>query len=303
MLMGIVLFLLEKIFDAGIKQNMNVKLAYVIAKPINTEILIHGPCEPLWMIDPDKISQQTGLSSYNLALSHSDFADNYLHLYLYLKHNKAPKLLFLYVTPESMDTLYNTFNTYRFVPWLNDSIVSEVVKECDPDFYRWHQWPFMRYAYYNHKHFFQVIQGYKHYLQQKTQPYHPNGFEPPAKISWDNHLEEFKELYPRGYYFQWSKRREKYLKKIIGLAKSSGIRMYLYESPVLKEAIPWQPNRNLMLLKLKQLAQQNGLDYWLFSNMKLAESRANYISVLNFNLKAALQFSDTLGATIRKQCE
>lgn len=293
------LFALEKLYDAGLKHNQNIKSAYIQNTSINAGILIHGPCEPLWMISPAVLDKQTGVKSYNLALSHSDFADNYLHLYLYLQHNKAPAYLFLYVTPESMDANYNTFNTYRFVPYLRDSLVSKVISECDPGFYKWADIPFMKYAYYNHKQNFNVVQGYKHWFTKRALPYFPDGFEPPAKITWDNHLEEFIQLYPKGYTFKWNALREKYLRKTIELAQSHKIKVYLYESPVLKEAIVYQPNRPQILNRLKSLAGEYKVEYLLFDQMEMANSRKYFISILNLNLKGGELFTDSLGKYIR----
>ena len=292
---------LEKLFDIGLKHNQNIKSTYIQNKQINADILIHGPCEPLWMISPKVLDKQTGLKSYNLALSHSDFADNYLHLYFYLKHNKAPKYLFLYVTPESMDENYNTFNTYRFAPHLKDSLVDRVVAECDPDYHQWLAIPFMKYAYYNQKQNFNALQGYKHLFTKRQLPYFPDGFEPPAKIAWDNHLESFIELYPKGYYFKWSYLREKYLRKTIELAQLHRVKVFLYESPVLKESLPYQPNRNPILNKIILLADEYQVDYLLFDQMEIADSREYFISNLNLNLKGGEIFTDSLGKYIRQK--
>jgi hypothetical protein len=291
---------LEKIYDYGLTHNRNLKIGYASRGKVNADVLIHGPCEALWIINPSVLDKRTGLRSYNLALSHSDFADNYLHLYTYLKYNKKPKYLFLYVTPESMDGNYNTFNSFRFAPYLNDTIVRNVVKECDPDYARWTKLPFLKYAYYNSSVSFNVVQGIKHSFSAHSLPYFPNGFEPPAKITWDNHLEKFIDLYPKGYSFKWDKLREKYLRKNIELAQQYGIKVFLYESPVLKEALPWQKNREEIIGKISDIAKEYNVDYILFDGMEIANSRRYFISTLNMNLEGTSIFSDSLGRYIRK---
>ncbi|MCW3085630.1 MAG: hypothetical protein JWP12_2996 [Bacteroidetes bacterium] len=294
----LVLFGLSKLYDFALHQNVNLKAAYVQKEKINADILIHGPCEPLWMISPAQLDKITGLKSYNLALSHSDFADNYLHLYFYLKNNKAPEYLFLYVTPESMDLNYNTFNTYRFASYLGDPVVDSVVQECDPAYYKWSKIPFMKYAYYNTNINFDVLQGLKHYAGKRRIPYHADGYEPPMQVVWDNHLEEFIQLYPKGYNFKWDALREKYLCKTIVLAQQHGIRVCLYESPVLKEALPYQPNRKEILDRIKALADKYDVWYLKFEGMKIAESRKYYMSTLNTNSEGSRIFTDTLGKRI-----
>lgn len=294
----IALWGMQALYDFALRRNVNLKAAYVQRERVDADVLIHGPCEPLWMIAPVQLDKVTGLRSYNLALSHSDFADNYLHLYFYLKNNKVPEYLFLYVTPESMDLNYNTFNTYRFAAFVGDPVVDSVLAECDPAYYRWTKIPFMKYAYYNTKINFDALQGLKHAVSDRHVPYHADGFEPPLQVVWDNHLEEFIQLYPHGYNFQWNALREKYLRKTIALAQQHGIRVYLYESPVLKEALAYQPNRPQIVERIKNIASEYKIPYIQFENMAIADSRNYYMSTLNTNLEGSRIFTDSLGKFI-----
>jgi hypothetical protein len=296
------LYLLSALYGFALKQNRNIKASFVQKERVDADVLIHGPCEPLWMVSPGQLDKKTGLRSYNLALSHSDFADNYLHLYFYLKANKAPRVLFLYVTPESMDRSYNTFNTYRFAPYVGDPEVDTVLKENDPEYYRWSRFPFMRYAYYNNRINFEVLQGIKHYLTGRKKPHFADGYEPPLQIVWDNHMEELMQLYPEGYRFKWDALREKYLKKTITLALKNNIRVYLYESPVLKESLHLQPNRGEIIRRIRSIAGEYGIKYVQFSDMEIAGSRDYFMSALNTNLKGSAIFNDSLGNYIKKEC-
>lgn len=209
--------------------------------------------------------------------------------------------MFLYVTPESMDIKYNTFNTYHFAAFTGDAVVDSVLKECDNAYYKWTKIPFMKYAYYNNKINFDVLQGLKHYFTNTTLPYFPDGYEPAFQVKWDNHLEEFIQLYPHGYNFKWNNLREKYLRKIIELALQHGVKVYLYESPVLKEALAYELNRNEMTNKIKTIADGFGIKYVQFQNMKIAESRKYYMSTLNTNLKGSAIFTDSLGRYIKNE--
>ena len=294
------IFLLQFFFSFGIKHNLNIKASYVLSHKINADILVLGPCEPLWMVAPAIITKKTKLSCYNLANSHSDFSDNYLHLHLYLKTNLPPKYLLLYITPESFDLNYNTFYSYRFTAFLNDTLVANTVKECDPVFYKWAAYPFMQYAYYNHQTFFNAIQGWKHVLTKKTAPYHPDGFEPPAKIVWDNHYDNLKKKYPKGYYFTLDTLREKYLYKILLLCKEKKIRVILFESPILEETAKKQPNRKDFLEQIVSVSKNMDFPFISFQDMPLAKDRKNFISPMVTNLQGSYLFSDTLGNYLQK---
>ncbi len=302
MLIAFSLFLAEKTFDFGVKQNLNLKSSYVVSHKINAELLVLGPCEPLWMVSPEILTKKTGLSCYNLANSHSDFADNYLHLQLYLKNNSTPKYLLLYVTPESFDTNYNTFHSYRFSVFLDEQSYLAVVRENDPDFYKWKYIPFMKYAYYSHNSCFLALQGLKHYFTGKEKPYYSDGFEPPANMVWDNHHENLKKLYPKGYTFTWSKSREMYMDKILSDCHKREIKVILYESPVLKEIADYQVNRAELIKRIESIAKRNNgtsIPFIKFDNLIWAKDRKYFISPMVTTLQGSALFSDTLGATIK----
>lgn len=289
------LFVLEKAFDFGIRHNLNLKLSYVSSNKIDAELLVLGPCEPLWMVSPEILQEETAMKCYNLANSHSDFADNYLHLLLYLQNNKAPKSLLMYVTPESFDTNYNTFYSYRFSAFMNDETVDKTVAECDTDFYKWSKVPFMRYGYYNHQTWFLAIQGWKHYFSKKPRPYYPDGFEPPARIVWDNHYDNLKKLYPKGYTLSWSSMRQKYFEKIIDLCKQKNIEVVLYESPILKEVADYQYNRALRVEMIQGITKKYGLTFLQFENVGWAGDRRYFISPMVTTLEGSFLFSEVLG--------
>lgn len=294
--------LLQKAFDFGLKHNLNLKIAATERVSSQAKLLIHGPCEPLWMISPSQLDSITGIPSYNLALSHSDFADNFLHLYIYLRHNPAPASMLLYVTPESVDRNYNTFSSFRFAPYLSDTLVRAVVRENDPDYYRWTWFPFARYAYYSSEVLFPAVQGYKHYFTGRRLPYYPTGFEPPAKRVWGNHAGEFVKLYKDNVRFGWDPLRVKYLVKTIRLAREYGIEVILYESPVLEDALAFQPNRNEILARLDSIASAEGVKYIRFEHLSFARERKYFISTLNFNMSGLRLFNDTLGKYL-KSCD
>ena len=289
------LILLQLFFSFGIKHNLNIKSSYVSVHKIDADVLVLGPCEPLWMVAPELITKKTGLSCYNLANSQSDFADNYLHLHLYLQKNKVPNYLLLFVTPESFDLNYNTFYSYRFSAFLNDTVVANTVKECDKDYYTWSKIPFMQFAYYSHQTFFNTLQGWKHYFTKKSQPYYSDGFEPPAKIVWDNHYENLKKKYPKGYSFTLDSLREKYLYKTLLYCKDNNIKVIMYESPILWETTQNQPNRADFIAQINNVAKNTHIPFISFQNLPMAGDRKNYISPMVTTLQGSFLFSDTLG--------
>jgi len=291
----LILFVLDKVYTFFLLQNKNIKSSYIQSDKINADLLIAGPCEPFWMINPEQLDEITKINSYNIALSHSNFADNLLHLHLYLKNNKKPAHILLYVTPESMDERYNTFNTYRFAHLLSDPLVNDIVAEFDPDYHKWSSLPFMPYAYYSNLINFKTIQGFKHFVTDKKSPKFANGYQPPIKQDWHFRMRNFIDLYPDKVEFKWSNRREKYFRKFIEYANSKGIAVLLYESPVFEPAKAHQVNRYETLDQIQKIADEYAVPFLLFDDLEMARDKSNFFSTLNTTEKGSIIFTDSLG--------
>lgn len=289
---------------------------------LDYDILYHGPCEPLFTIDASVIDSLIGTQSYNYALRHTDFADNFLHLHLYLKANKAPKHVYLYVTPESFDLRFNTFHTYRFAPYLEDSIVAKVVDDMDPDYYSKSDIPFMRFAYYNSYKTFDALQGFKHYIGGKDGAYfkdghiahpdniyhtRPDGYIAPEHLVFaaDMNVSEltdsslYYELYEKRQTFKWNNKRAFYLSEIFKLCKKNHIKLTLYESPAYINSISDQPNRQEFLKKTDSIAKAFNSEYLIFNDSSIIGDKSNFVCPLILSVKGTQPFLETFSDSIK----
>ncbi len=316
------LFLLDAVFSFLIQENRNIKLSNAMKGKLEYDVLFHGPCEPLFTIDASYIDSLVGSSSYNYALRHTDFADNYLHLYLYLKKNKTPKQIYLYVTPESFDLRFNTFHSYRFAPYLDDTLVANVVKEMDPAYAKTTWAPFMRFAYYNSYKTFDVIQGFVHYINNKRNPYFKNGFiahpdnmyhtRPDGYIApehlvyaanynvtqlTDSNL--YYELYEERQIFTWDTVREKYLRKIFELCASKSVKLFLYESTPYLNSVHDQPNRPFFLRKTFEIAKEYDSKYIQMAELDISKDKSNFVCPLILSTKGTQLFLKSFSDSIK----
>ncbi len=318
------LFCFDKLFSFLIQENRNIKLSNVMKGNLDYDILFHGPCEPLFTVDASKIDSLIQIKSYNYALRHTDFADNYLHLYLYLKANKAPKQIYLYVTPESFDARFNSFHTYRFAPYLKDSIVSEVVKDMDPDYFEKSRFPFMRFAYYNSYKTFNAVQGFKHYLQDKSGAYFkdghiahpdnefhkkPDGYIAPKHLIFSGNLNVteltdssiYYELYKKRQLFSWDPKRASYLTKIFTLCGKHEIKLILYESPAYWPSIADQPNRNQFLQRTDSIAKKHNSEYLILNDNDIIHDKKNFVCPLILSVKGTQPFLQMFSDSIKSR--
>jgi len=298
---------------------MNIKLSFEQKTSDDFDGVIHGPCEPLFSIDPEIIQNLTGLKLLNIAQRHTDFADNYLQLYLYLKKHPKTKFVLLYVTPESFDVRFNTFHSYRYTPYLNDAEVFDVVKNLDSKYAKWLFLPMMKYSYYNYYKNYEVVQGLKHWWLKDSVPYFSKGYTQhsdsksvtgytlPQNLIFHNFVSTtelenrqlYYELYKENPVFVWDVNREKYLLKIIDLCKKQNTQLILFESPVYTKGFQNQSNRFKILQKIKFIAQQNQIPFWLFDDLQMNNNKENFVSALILSRKGTLSFMPILSDSLK----
>jgi hypothetical protein len=295
------LVLLEQLVHFGLKQNRNFKLSYIQSRPINADLLIHGPCEAEWAIDPDVLQGYLNKKVYNLSLNHSDFADNYLFLLEYLKHQKKPKAVLLYVTPESFDSINaNTFNTYRFSYLLQGSnnVVKNVIKESDNAYWNIAKIPFLKYSYYSNFIFYKAVSGWVDYLAKRKVSSWPTGYVAPLH-SYNAAFKRFRDLNPKEGTFLWSKLREKYFIEIIKYTKEQNISLMIYESPIYYEALAFQKNRKEHLKRIDSICSIYNVPYFRFDTLSMQYDKNNYFSTYNTTIVGNKIFNTYLGEFLR----
>lgn len=275
------LFALQALVGFGLKHNSNFKISYIQSHPINADLLAHGSCEIETTLDPTVIEKYLPYKTYNLALNHSDFADNYIHLYEYLKHQPAPKLALLYAIPESFDSsVTNTFNTYRFVYLVKDPVVKEVVAEMDPAYSRFSWLPFMNYSYYSNFVFYKALDGWLQFLSGNKTSRWPNGFNAPVFSNQRPSVKVDKED-RTPIFFHWSKSREKYFIKTIELLKAHGTKVLVYHSPIYFEALELQNNRHFAINKIDSICSAYNIPFLQFDSLPMRFDRKNYYNTIN----------------------
>lgn len=289
LLLLVLLIAAEKSYDYFLLENLNIKPSYVSRKKINADIIVTGNCVPYTTVSPRIMEKITTLKTYNLAEHGADFTENYLSLLLYLKNNKSPQYLLVYVSPETFDNRYNFFKSYHFSAYLFDDSVKKTIEKLDPFYYYWSSVPFLKYAYYNNKFTFQVTQGAKHYYQNKKEPYLKDGYNPYT----DPNL-KYDLSFLKGRDFSWDKTKEESLLKLIDLAKKKKIKLLFYESPLYAGHSMYQSNRGEILSKIRQLARQNKVDFLEFDTLQMAHDQRNFVSTNSLNYKCSIEFSTIL---------
>ena len=295
----IVLLSLDKSYTFFLKNNCNLKTSYVAANNINADVLVLGSCIPFRTINPDTLEKYSGNKTYNLSANLASLSENFATLHLYLKKNKPPKILLLYISHESMDSSFTLFNTYLFPQFYSDSIIENIIKSEDPDYYKYSKIPFIKFAFYNKYETFSFVEGIKHYLTGKKKPFNPNGYLKPSNDRWDGTFDNFITINKNGIRYNWNLKNEKYLIKIIDLCSHNNIKLIFYQSPILKEFYNYYLNHNEIINKINKIANENNLQYWNFDTMKIASSRKYFIMQTITNNQGSDIFTKTLAKKLK----
>lgn len=316
----IIAFSAEKAIDFGIQNNQNIKVSFAKQGQLNAQLWVHGPCEPLFSFDPGLFYKYSKIPTYNTAVRHTDFRDNFLQLLISLEYNNPPKQLLLYVTPESFDEQFNAFHSYRYLPFDYLPKVDSVLKENDRSFLFYSKLPMLKYAVHNQFKTWKAIQGWKHYFEQKSKPYYATGYRShettaftkaqsgytaPGDLKFSNGVvatitEEgvFYQMYDADRPLTWSKRRAQDLQSIINLCQEKGIDLIFYESPVFYPLISKQPNRKKMLVQIDSISEHNNIPFLVFDELALCTDRSNFVSPLILSVKGTKVFTPILADRI-----
>jgi hypothetical protein len=159
----------------------------------------------------------------------------------------------------------------------------------------------MKYAYYNSNISFPILQGVKHYWNNKHLPYLLDGYDSPFKI-----IKEFKprykDLYRNQQGFKWSLKREKYLSKIIKLCQNSKIQLVLFDPPsLLLNFKKHQNNRLSIRKKIEKIAFKNNIPFWSYDTLNICHEKEKFISNYHLVETESIKFNKTLAQSIKRK--
>lgn len=225
----VVLASLEWIFSKALMYNKDLKSSYVATTKINADVLIMGSCEALSAINPSIIEQSTAYTAYNLATNHSLPSELFALLHLYLQNNEAPKFILIHLSEESFDSRYQTFNSFRFTHF-NDSIIQNVIKTKDPNYFNSFKFPFLKYALRNDLYLHKVKEGIMDEIFN-SKPLYPNGYHYRPYKQFISH-QELTNKYGNPIVFNNDSLEMTYFSQLIDLCFEKNIYIIPYKFPI-----------------------------------------------------------------------
>lgn len=187
------------------------------------------------------IDSITGLKGYNLGLDGSEFAESYLLLDQFFKHNNNARVVFVQTDIFQMMPDYSysyPFHEYRYLPYIGDVTVAGVVAEkrgilkCA----LWRYVPFIKYAEFNTEFsIVDIISKYRH----KPYLYATNGFRYLKTIPHNDDFDDERYTEKRINSKMNVPNGNPYLDKIVALLKAKGCQPVFIQPPVYTRIEGW----------------------------------------------------------------
>jgi len=294
-----VLFGLSKFFDHAARQNLREKAHWVISQRSESfDFAIMGASRPYVGVHIPTLEHKLGTKGVNLALDGTTYPEQYLALTLFLEHNHIKQLI-LDVSVAGFDnTAFKfPFRAYQYLPWINDPVVFHQLR----DYFGWRAcaWkyvPFFKNAEFNSK--IAAVQRFTFVTSAfEVAP----EFDQDGTFLIDRKFDEVDlENHPSAS-FQVETMLQKYLLRLLELAKKNQIEVTMIMMPEYHEYIARQSNRQEIIDFYTAVAASNSMPFLRFDQDAICLDKTKFYNKNHLNRSGAMVFSESLGGRLASQ--
>ena len=264
---------------------------------INSDILISGSSRALKALNPEIISNETGLSCFNIASDGSDLGVQLPKIKWYLNNNKNPKILILDISLFGGKISKTIYEPYKYLPYLSDDSLYQGLLNIKEDFWKNKFFFPANLMFYNFdfyvKLFLESINSFK-----KNDSF-INGHLP-DNSTWNGSFEKFKTDNPNGINCSISKEFAGYLNELIVLCKKNKIVLFLTVLPNYYELRGITNNLEEVLTYYESLKNEPVIYYFDYSpNVIFRDNRYLY-NFTHLNSNGAKIFSSLISKDLVK---
>lgn len=289
-------FLLDNFLSNMLRQNTTlVKGEYAVWNDIfdgkiNSDIIIIGSSRAWVHFDPTKITQKTGVSSYNIGIDGHPFLLQYLRYNILRKYNKKPRLLLVSVESNSLSKKLDLYNHHQFLPYLRSN--SEDLKEGLLQFNGFDSYdfklPLVR--------FYGDFYIFKELLYAGKPTNRVRGFESHER-KWSNDLLEAKKKF-NSLQVKVDDISTQKFKKFIKENIEEEINVVLIYSPEFIEGQEFISNRDSIVKLYKKIGSDNKIPFIDFSKDSISYKKEYFYNATHLNKEGANLFTDRLIDTL-----
>jgi hypothetical protein len=298
-ILGLGTSLLSYSIDAGLRKTRYSYYAQwndLFDSKINADLLVIGSSRARQHFSTEVLDSALNSNSYVIGLEAYRFRMFYDLFNIYLQHNKQPKYLILSLDIYSLHEDSNSYYYQQFLPYLGDRSVRD--------------------AYLTYRHRFTIadlcLPLYK-YRGERTQiavgileltgiKKYPDGSRKGFGSSdqqWNSEFSELRESVPTGIIQKADPANIELFKKLLNYCRLHGIVPILVFSPEYKGYQQIVKNRDEIINKYKDLANQNEGYFMDFSGNELCSDTSYFYNSQHLNSTGARMFSGILARTLQ----
>ena len=263
---------------------------------INTEILISGTSRALKAINPQIISQKTGMSCFNIASDGSDLGQQLPKLKWYLNKNKKPKIIIQDVSQFGGDISDKIYEPYKYLPYFSDDSLYLGLTKISSNLWLHKNIYITNLIYYNFDFYAKISQGLLYTIEKQNR--YINGYLP-DNSKWAGDFDIFKKKTPDGINCSLSNNYKKYLQELELLCKKQNILLILAVLPNYYRVEEIMKNADRVDRFYTQLENTNSQVIYLnFSHTEIIFHKENFYNFFHLNKYGANKFSNLLASNL-----
>lgn len=297
----VILYLLayawQNIVDKGLKQSFTYGHLYADWDSIykggaDTEMLIMGSSRAAIQVNPTLMEDSLKQTCFNIGIDGHKFLTQYYKFMLYLKHNKAPKTILLNLDILGLIHTKDFFNYEQFIPYLNDTIIRNIVKP--QPLFNWKDFyvPMVKFTHRKDM----VFDGtYAYFKPYEVINPREKGFKSVSK-DWDSLFvkKALELMYIDGYEAKIDSATKQLFEKFIFLCKEKNIKLIFVYPPEYKDNLHYCLNRSTIINYYKHIANKEHITFLDYSNSYLCNDKRMFFDSQHLNTKGVSLFNNQL---------
>jgi hypothetical protein len=270
----------------------------ILLGDVNAQIVITGSSRAVSHYDPRIIRSVTNLSAFNLGRNGSQTDMQVAVLKAYLEHNQKPEIVVHNLDAFSFVTTREVYDPAQYVPYLKDKEIYQPLRHINENIWRSRYLPLYGYVVDDMR--FSWILGLRGFLHWSPPEDFYLGFNP-RQTKWTDDFQRFKASTPNGVSWPIEPSGIYLIEELIRLCRDKDIQLILVYSPEYAGMQTMTDNRTQIFNIFRQLAKQNDVPFWDYSDWQYATNTDYFTNSQHLNADGARIFSIDLANRLKAQ--
>jgi len=258
---------------------------------INAEVLISGSSRALKAVNPQVITERTGLSCYSISSDGSDLGVQIPKLKWYLNRNQKPKYLIQDLSQFGGGISGIIYEPYKYLAYFKDDSLYSGLLKIDRKIWQ-HKYIYpTNLIYFNFDFYIKLMQELYHSV--KKTDFLINGFYP-DNSAWSGNMELFKEEYPNGLSSALTDEYREYMLELIRICMAHNITLIITVLPNFISPNDVNSNGVNVIDYYQSFEDENKVFLFDYSDGPVSKDQSNFYNFTHLNMTGAMKLSEYL---------